>query len=79
MPIRKENEQRIVFTISKNSAGRMMINMAMTPKMAKSEEEFEKLPMYKREMQSAAARIGKLVMRGLAEEEKERRNSLLEG
>ena len=79
MPIKKENEQRIVFTISKNSTGKMMINMAMNPKMAKNEEEFEKLPMYKREMQSAAARIGKLVMKGLAEEENERRKSLLGG
>ena len=71
--------QRIVFTISKNTEGKMKINMAMNPKMAKSEAEFEKLPMYKREMQSAAAKIGKLVMKGLAEQEEELRKSAISG
>lgn len=68
--------QRMVFTISKTTEGKMKINMTMHPQMAKSEEEFNKLPMYKREMQSAAARIGKLVMRALAEEEESKRQTM---
>jgi len=75
MPARKTNEQKLTFTISKNSQGKMKINMAMRPKMCSNEEEFNKLPMYKREMQSTAANIVKFVMEALAEQEKHTQSS----
>ena len=75
MPIRKTNEQKLVFTLSKNTQGKLKINMVMNPKMAKDEPAFRKLPVYMQEMQSAAASIGKLVMKGLAEEEEALRKS----
>jgi len=62
--------QKINFTLSQTSDGRLKINMAMYPKMAKNEREFRKLPIRQQEMLSAAARIGNHVMKALAEEEK---------
>lgn len=70
--------QKIIFTITKNTEGKMQISTAMQPRYAKTEEEFEKLPIYKREMQAASARIIKLVMKGLAEEEALKRKSVMQ-
>jgi len=67
-------DQRINFTLSLTSDGRVNINMNLYPKMAKSEEIFRELPIRQQILQSAAAGIGKKVMKALAEEEQEKRN-----
>jgi len=45
----------------------LKINMSFFPKMSKTIEEFEQLPMYQRELQSAASTIGKFVMERMAQ------------
>lgn len=62
-------EQRIVFTIRKDINGQMKIDMGFFPKLARNEGAFNELPMYQREMQNAAARIGGYVMKALADGE----------
>lgn len=66
----KPKEQRILFTIKKNKAGKMAIGVDLHPKLAKSKEAFEKIPMDNREMQNAATDIVKFVMQSLAERDK---------
>jgi hypothetical protein len=60
------SEQRLVFIFSKDDNGKLRIDMRMYPEMAKTEEEFRKLPMYIQELQSAAAAVGKFAMEKIA-------------
>lgn len=65
-------EQRLIFTFSKDQNGMLKINMSFYPTMAKTAEEFEQLPMYQRELQSAAASMGKFAMERMAQMESQR-------
>lgn len=58
-------EQRIIFTLSKTLEGKLKINMAFYPKLAKDKESFEKLNVFMQEMQTTAGFIGKYVMQAL--------------
>lgn len=66
-------EQHITFKISKTKSGQMLINMSFYPPPSKTKEEFEALPMYRREMQTCAADIGKYVMERLAQAEAQKK------
>ena len=70
MAKKQNKEQRIVFTIKKNTQGKMAISVDTHPKLTKSKEAFEKMPMDNREMQNAATDIVRYVMTALAEREK---------
>lgn len=60
-------EQRVVFTISKTKTGKMKIGMEFYPKLAKNEAAFNELPMYMKETQTAAANIGRFVMKAMVD------------
>ncbi len=70
MKKRTTDKQKIVFTIQKNSEGKMAISVDMKPKLAMSKEAFEKMPMEKREMQNSATDIVRFVMASLAERDR---------
>lgn len=59
-------EQILTFTISKTPDGMMKVNMSFHPKLA-SKEQFEQLPMERKEMQCMAGDIGKFAMQRMAE------------
>lgn len=59
-------DQRLTFIISKTSSGQMKVQMDFYPKLAKDKEAFELMPMERREMQNAAADIGRYAMERLA-------------
>lgn len=59
-------EQKLIFTISKTASGQMLVNMSFFPRMV-TKDEFEKLPMERKEMQCMAGDIGKFVMQRLAQ------------
>lgn len=46
--------------------------MTFYPQLSKTKDKFEQLPMYNREMQNAAADIGRYVMERMAQSEKEK-------
>lgn len=60
-------EQRIIFTLSKTSDGRLNVNQQLFPKMSKNKEAFNKLSPHQQEMQYMAAEISKFVMQKLAD------------
>ncbi len=66
----KKFEQRIIFTITENSQGKMMVSPTLFPRYPATEEEFNNSPLKTREMQAMAARITRHVMAALLAEEK---------
>lgn len=69
-------EQRVTFTIKRNTSGLLSIGMDFYPRLAKSQQEFEALPLHIRENQNAAADIGKAVIKAMNEHnEKARANA----
>lgn len=59
-------EQKLIFTISKTSSGQMLVNMSFYPPLC-GKEQFEQLPMDRKEMQCMAGDIGKAIMEKLAQ------------
>lgn len=61
-----KKEQRLIFIAKKNSQGMMQIDMSFYPPLSKSKEQFEALPMDRREMQNAIADLGRYALARLA-------------
>lgn len=59
-------EQRLIFKITKTPSGKMLVNMSFYPPLA-GKEQFEQLPMERKEMQCMAGDIGKFAMQRMAE------------
>lgn len=62
--------QRLIFVFEKTKSGKLNISMKFYPPLATSEEAFNAMPMYQREMQNAAADMGRFAMMQMARKDK---------
>lgn len=62
-------EQRVIFTIKQATDGRMMVSMEFYPKVAKTIEDWNKLPIHIQRLQGYATGIGKFAMEAMMKQD----------